>query len=121
MPREGLRAGRGLSLVDGQPQAWSGSGSTEVPPTKEAHARPTAPARLAPRPPPTAAASSPCHTGLRRRQPGLLHVLRRAAGSRQLVASPPPPRVRRSPAPPRTHRRLACGRVLPTGACERST
>jgi hypothetical protein len=27
-------------------------------------------------PPPTAAASSPCHTGLRRRQPGLLHVLR---------------------------------------------
>lgn len=99
MPREGLRAGRGLSLVDGQPQAWSGSGSTEVPPTKEAHARPTAPARLAPRPPPTAAASSPCHTGLRRRrQPGLLHVLRprrripTASSLPAPAARPPQPR-----------------------------
>lgn len=50
-----------------------------------------------------AAASSPCHTGLRRRQPGLLHVLRprRPPDPPQLAASPPPPRVRRSPAPPR--------------------
>lgn len=76
-PHQGLSAGRGLSLVDGQPQAWSDSDSTEVRPTKEAPARPTGPARLArrprPRPPRPHRAT---HTGLRRRQPGLLHVLR---------------------------------------------
>lgn len=51
-PHEGLRAGRGLSLVDGQPQAWAGSGSAEVRPTKEARAGPATPAPLAPLPRP---------------------------------------------------------------------
>lgn len=120
-PHEGLRAGRGLSLVDGQPQAWSGSGSAEVRPTKEAHAQPSAPARLAPlprpRPPRPHRATPACAAASQASSTSCA----RAARSRQLAASPPPPRVRRSPAPPRTHHRLACGRVLPTGACERST
>lgn len=117
-PHQGLSAGRGLSLVDGQPQAWSDSGSAEVRPTKRAPARPTGPARLAlrPRPPRPHRATPACDAASQASSTSCA----RAARSRQLAASPPPPRVRRSPAPPRTHHRLACGRVLPTGSCERS-
>lgn len=119
-PHQGLSAGRGLSLVDGQPQAWSDSGSAEVRPTKRAPARPTGPAQLAlrprPRPPRPHRATPACDAASQASSTSCA----RAARSRQLAASPPPPRVRRSPAPPRTHHRLACGRVLPTGSCERS-
>lgn len=86
--------------MDGQPQAWSGSGSAEVRLTKETQARPTAPEPLVPlprsRPPRPHRATPACDAASQASSTSCA----RAARSRQLAASPPPPRVRRSPAPP---------------------